>query len=117
MYRVIEMYGDFEPWWFLEGWEEDIVASKKFDQYYDALKYYKTCWFRLEQESPLYKSRSDLMTIFWDPADQRWCDSVMSIYNNTILWLFCRMSRLSQMKNYAQAMKNKLVRKGTVLAV
>ena len=32
------MYGDFEPWWFLEGWEEDIVASKKFDQYYDALK-------------------------------------------------------------------------------
>ena len=29
MYRVIEMYGDFEPWWFLEGWEEDIVASKK----------------------------------------------------------------------------------------
>ncbi|BDS83129.1 superoxide dismutase [Streptococcus pneumoniae] len=74
MYRVIEMYGDFEPWWFLEGWEEDIVASRKFDQYYDALKYYKTCWFRLEQESPLYKSRSDLMTIFWDPEDQRWCD-------------------------------------------
>ena len=74
MYRVIEMYGDFEPWWFIEGWEEDIVASKKFDQYYDALKYYKTCWFRLEQESPLYKSRSDLMTIFWDPEDQRWCD-------------------------------------------
>lgn len=37
MYRVIEMYGDFEPWWFLEGWEEDIVASRKFDQYYDAL--------------------------------------------------------------------------------
>ena len=27
MYRVIEMYGDFEPWWFLEGWEEDIVAG------------------------------------------------------------------------------------------
>ena len=26
MYRVIEMYGDFEPWWFLEGWEEDIVC-------------------------------------------------------------------------------------------
>lgn len=74
MYRVIEMYGDFEPWWFLEGWEEDIVASRKFDQYYYALKYYKTCWFRLEQESPLYKSRSDLMTIFWDPEDQRWCD-------------------------------------------
>ncbi|MCA7026184.1 DUF1033 family protein [Stenotrophomonas acidaminiphila] len=28
----------------------------------------------MEQESPLYKSRGDLMTIFWDPEDQRWCD-------------------------------------------
>ena len=74
MYRVIEMYGDCEPWWFLEGWEEDIVASRKFDQYYDALKYYKTCWFRWNKNPPLYKSRSDLMTIFWDPEDQRWCD-------------------------------------------
>ena len=43
--------------------------------------------------------------------------NVMSIYNNTILWLFYRMSRLFQMKNYVQAMKNKQVRKGTVLAV
>ena len=21
MYSVIEMYGDYEPWWFLDGWE------------------------------------------------------------------------------------------------
>ncbi len=117
MYRVIEMYGDFEPWWFLEGWEEDIVASKKFDQYYDALKYYKTCWFRLEQESPLYKSRSDLMTIFWDPEDQRWCDECDEYLQQYHSLALCRMSRLSQMKNYVQAMKNKQVRKGTVLAV
>ena len=74
MYRVIEMYGDFEPWWFIEGWEKDVVASHRFEQYYEALKYYKSCWFELEQKSPLYKSRSDLMTIFWDPADKRWCD-------------------------------------------
>ena len=41
MYCVIEMYGDYEPWWFLDGWEEDIVAKKQFDDYYEALKYYK----------------------------------------------------------------------------
>jgi len=28
MYRVIEMYGDFEPWWFIEGWEEDVIMTK-----------------------------------------------------------------------------------------
>lgn len=64
MYRVIEMYGDFEPWWFIEGWEEDVIMSQSFDKYYDALKYYKSCWFELEKKNPLYKSRSDLMTIF-----------------------------------------------------
>ena len=50
MYRVIEMYGDFEPWWFIEGWEEDVISSKKFENYYDALKYYKSCWFELEKK-------------------------------------------------------------------
>lgn len=45
MYRVIEMYGDYEPWWFIEGWEEDVIMSQSFDKYYDALKYYKLCWF------------------------------------------------------------------------
>ncbi len=37
-------------------------------------KYYWNRWLEMSQASPLYKSRSDLMTIFWDPADQRWCE-------------------------------------------
>ena len=74
MYRVIEMYGDFEPWWFIEGWEEDVISSKKFENYYDALKYYKSCWFELEKKNLLYKSRGDLMTIFWNPENKRWCE-------------------------------------------
>ena len=74
MYSVIEMYGDYEPWWFLDGWEDDIIEKRYFDDYYTALKYYKHRWLEMSQASPLYKSRSDLMTIFWDPADQRWCE-------------------------------------------
>ena len=38
MYRIIKMYGDSEPWWFLDGWEEDIVTSTAFDSYDDALR-------------------------------------------------------------------------------
>ncbi|MCT8186480.1 DUF1033 family protein, partial [Pseudomonas sp. HD6421] len=52
MYRVIEMYGDYEPWWFMEGWEEDVIMSRSFNKYYDALKYYKLCWFELEKKNP-----------------------------------------------------------------
>ena len=74
MYSVIEMYGDYEPWWFLDGWEDDIIEKRYFDDYYTALKYYKHRWLEMSEASPFYKSRSDLMTIFWDPADQRWCE-------------------------------------------
>ena len=74
MYRVIEMYGDCEPWWFLEGWEDDIVSSRKFEDYYQALKYYKQKWLELNEHFPSYKSRSDLMTIFWDTKEQEWCE-------------------------------------------
>ena len=110
MYRVIEMYGDFEPWWFIEGWEEDVISSKKFENYYDALKYYKSCWFELEKKIPLYKSRGDLMTIFWNPEDKRWCEDFCS---NIIPWLYWKMVKLYQMKNSDRVMKNKLVQKST----
>ena len=74
MYRVIEMYGDYEPWWFLDGWEADVVHSETFENYYEALKFYKEIWVKFSERLPQYKSRSDLMTIFWDPTDQRWCE-------------------------------------------
>ena len=48
----------------LEDWEKDIVSSRHFDDYYEALKYYKQEWLVLRGQSPLFKSRSDLMTIF-----------------------------------------------------
>ena len=34
MYQVVKMYGDMEPWWFLDGWKDDIVQVYEFDHYY-----------------------------------------------------------------------------------
>ena len=28
MYQVITMYGDNEPWWFFDDWQEDIVQDR-----------------------------------------------------------------------------------------
>lgn len=55
MYQVIKMCGDFEPWWFLDGWEEDIVSKVAFDRYEDALKAFQKEWVRLSEKFP--KSR------------------------------------------------------------
>ena len=34
MYRVVTMYGTDEPWWFFEGWKEDIVSVDEFDDFF-----------------------------------------------------------------------------------
>ncbi|MGC4441347.1 DUF1033 family protein, partial [Streptococcus suis] len=44
MYQVIKMYGDWEPWWFLDGWTDDIVAQKRFATFESAASYYEKEW-------------------------------------------------------------------------
>ncbi|MBF0778996.1 DUF1033 family protein [Streptococcus cuniculi] len=74
MYQVIRMYGDFEPWWFLDGWEENIISNETYDNYEEALRSYQRQWVCLSERFPMKKSRDGLVTAFWNPEDQYWCD-------------------------------------------
>ena len=113
MYQVIEMYGDYEPWWFLDDWEKDIVTSQSFDDYYEALKYYKRQWLLLREQSPLFKSRSDLMTIFWDPEDQRWCEEcaeyVQQYHSVALLENDQKIPRSKRRPGYEKGMPTRLI--------
>ncbi len=74
MYQVVKMYGDFEPWWLLEGWQDDIVMCDTFDNYQEALAFYKREWQKLSQNLSGCKEKKRGMVAFWDPNDQRWCE-------------------------------------------
>lgn len=74
MYKVCELYGDFEPWWLLDGWEEDITSSREFTSYEEAASYYKERRKIYLHDLPETKSRKKDMSMFWDPKDQRWCE-------------------------------------------
>lgn len=74
MYRVIKMYGDCEPWWFLDGWEEDIVKDREYASYRDALVAYQKEWVSLSEIFPEKKSKTGMMTAFWNPEEQEWCE-------------------------------------------
>lgn len=74
MYQVIRMYGDCEPWWFLDGWEESIISSKEYNSYEEALQDYQYQCKCLSERFTRQKSQGHLMVAFWDPTDQRWCD-------------------------------------------
>lgn len=74
MYRVMKMYGDCEPWWFLEGWEEDIVSSQDFNDYETALAYFEQEKTVLTQLFPQQKSPMATMISFWSPEERVWCE-------------------------------------------
>ncbi|PCS00429.1 hypothetical protein RT41_GL001316 [Lactococcus fujiensis JCM 16395] len=68
------MYGTDEPWWFFEGWKEDIISVKEFDNFSRALKFYKNEWLDMAKKFEKYKSQDDLLSAFWEPQDQIWCE-------------------------------------------
>ncbi|MDQ0222928.1 DUF1033 family protein [Streptococcus moroccensis] len=79
MYQVIELFGDYEPWWFLEGWEEDIVSFELFESYGEALSFYQMKGEQFAQLFPKKEEKrdqpdQDVMVAFWNPDEQRWCE-------------------------------------------
>ena len=108
MYQVVEIKGDMEPWWFLEGWQEDIISTKEFENFYDALKYYKKLWFAMEEILPSYISRSSVMTAFWDQEDKYWCEECneyLQVYRSIALYM---IGRKFLRKNTVRDMKSKM---------
>lgn len=74
MYQVITLYGDFEPWWFLEDWRQDIIREEQFASYPEALRVFEQRWQELRCSYPYYHSRRDLLAAFWDDKSRRWCE-------------------------------------------
>lgn len=74
MYQVIKMYGDWEPWWFTEGWQDDIVEEKQFETWEEAFAYYKKEWQSMKTQYPSYHSQKNLLATFWVPTEKRWCE-------------------------------------------
>ena len=87
-YQVIKMYGDFEPWWFLDDWQSDIKTTREFQTYEDALAYYQKEWQNLQQTFPKMNSKANLTSGFWQPDEQRWCeecDEYLQQYHSLLL--------------------------------
>ena len=108
MYQVVEMKGDLEPWWFLEGWQEDIISTKEFENFYDALKYYKKLWFAMEETFPSYISRSSVMTAFWNQEDKHWCEECDDTCRSINRLLFWMIGRKFLRKNTVRDMKSEM---------
>ena len=61
MYRVITMSGYDEPWWFFEDWQKDIQSVDEYEDFYQALKKYKSEWLKMAKSYKEFKSQDDLL--------------------------------------------------------
>lgn len=74
IYRVVELFGDYEPWWFLDGWEEDIVSEKEYSNLNEACKAYSNQWKKMYDSFEKIDSRKNYLAAFWNKEEERWCD-------------------------------------------
>ncbi|QMS96434.1 DUF1033 family protein [Streptococcus equinus] len=75
MYQVIKMYGDWEPWWFLDDWQDDIIEEQSFEYFEEALSFYCQEWELLRTNLPSCKCHDNFQAAFWDKAEKRWCEN------------------------------------------
>lgn len=73
-YQVIKLYGDAEPWWFLEGWEEDITETALYTSYEAARSHYDREFARLEAAYEKHEVREGTLAAFWNPGEEEWCE-------------------------------------------
>ena len=68
------MFGDFEPWWFLEDWKNDITETREFKTFEEAKEDYLAQWQSMKTQFSHFESRSTYLAAFWDEKELRWCE-------------------------------------------
>lgn len=74
MFQVVCMYGDNEPWWFFDGWQEEIIEEQRFSTFEEAEKCYTEKWQQLKEQYTNLQTKPNYLSAFWDQQDERWCD-------------------------------------------
>ncbi|MGK0552390.1 DUF1033 family protein [Enterococcus faecalis] len=74
MYQVIMMYGDNEPWWFFEDWQEDIIEEQTFTSLAAAEAYYFKKWQEQSAKFTYINTKPNYLSAFWNDDDERWCE-------------------------------------------
>ncbi|MHC5269621.1 DUF1033 family protein [Enterococcus sp. LJL98] len=74
MYQVLTMYGENEPWWFFENWQEEIRNVEQFDTLEAAQTAYATQWQELRASYGHVHVKPNFLTAFWNDGEELWCE-------------------------------------------
>ncbi|MFV0560142.1 MAG: DUF1033 family protein [Enterococcus sp.] len=74
MYQVVMMYGDNEPWWFFEDWQQEIEAEVSFQTFEEAQKFYTKQWQQICTHYTYINAKPNFLCAFWNTEELRWCE-------------------------------------------
>ncbi|MBO0477122.1 DUF1033 family protein [Vagococcus sp. DIV0080] len=74
MYQVITMYGENEPWWFFEDWQEDIIEEKEYQDFNEAMSYFHQIAKQLHKEYEELREKDPWMVAFWNEGELIYCE-------------------------------------------
>lgn len=86
MFQVIELQGEYEPWWFFDDWKEQISQIKTFEIFDEALIDYQKKFELLYNEFPSYQTKKQYLAAFWMTNKMNIVPNVKTTYNySTVL--------------------------------
>lgn len=74
MYQVLTLYGENEPWWFFEGWQDEIRGLKQFETLEEAKEEYAKQWLELREKYEHVHVKPNFLTAFWNDGEEYWCE-------------------------------------------
>lgn len=88
MYQIYLMEGEYEPWWFFDGWKNMIVEEKNFSDFDEATSSYDEFCKKFAQKYPFHKTKQPFLTAFWDEEEAQYCETCeddIQIYHGVML--------------------------------
>ncbi|MEI5908889.1 DUF1033 family protein [Bacillus spongiae] len=88
VWHVYETRGEYEPWWFFEGWESSISKESTFISKENAMDYFIQRIEALKRHNPNVKAKSYSTIAFWKKEEKIFCeacDEDLQLYTGLIL--------------------------------
>ncbi|WP_041090009.1 DUF1033 family protein [Jeotgalibacillus soli] len=79
---------DAEPWWFLEGWEEDVIEQWTFSEKETAFAKYVNKIQELSVKYPKNRIKKGTQIAFWNEDEILFCESCdddLQIYHGLLI--------------------------------
>lgn len=87
MYEIIYVKSFSEPWWMLEGWEQDIIQRDKFSSFELAEQFKIELGKQLRIHYPEHQQRGEEFDVYWKKGELEYCsdcDEDLQVYHGII---------------------------------